>query len=179
MKSTIFYYVVAGLITFCIGDITAQDRKQDSKERGNTDYTNNRSRGKSKNTDNRVNTDKNTPIKIHEQIAGSWTIEAVNRGNKDVTDTDTLSHNQRLEFTRESRYISYSGNEKIDSGAYRVNESQSVLYLESETGEKPIEWKISFSQEGTMTLKQKEGTAHGESFSYVYRKITNAAATKR
>jgi hypothetical protein len=151
---------------------------QDNKERGNTDYTNNRTKGKAKNTDNAVNTDRKTPVKIIEYIPGKWAIEQVLRGQEDVTATDTLAQNQTLEFGRENRYRSYSGEEQIDSGMFRINEQQAILYLESESTDKPTEWNIWFDPEGTMKLKRREGQGTAANLSYIYRR-TGAATSKR
>ncbi|MBT1705905.1 hypothetical protein [Chryseosolibacter indicus] len=173
MKGIKYFFV--GLLIIIAGNGFAQD----SKERGNTDKSNNRTAGKPKNTDNRVNTDKKTPVKIIEYIPGTWTIEQVLRGKEDVTATDTLAQNQRLEFNREGRYLSYSGQEKIDSGSYRLNEQQAVLYLESEANDRPSEWNVWFDPAGTMTLKMRSGSVHGESFKYIYRRDGTTTTSNR
>lgn len=168
-------HVIVGLLIVIAGNGFAQE----SKERGNTDKSNNRSGGKPKNTDKRVNTDRKTPVKIIEYIPGTWAIEQVKRGKEDVTSTDTLAQNQTLEFNREGRYLSYSGQEKIDSGAYRLNEQQAILYLESETNDKPSEWNVWFDPSGTMTLRMRDGSKHGESFTYIYRRQGTATTSNR
>jgi hypothetical protein len=130
-----------------------------------------------KKNNQQVNTKQKTPVKIIQFIPGVWTLDQVIRGNKDISATDTVAQNQTLEFNREGRYMSYSGNERIDSGAYRLNEDHAILYMASETeDDKTQQWNVWFSDEGTMTLKLKEASGgHGENFSYVYRRTSNAS----
>lgn len=172
MKNVIVYIILA-IVSFAGNQVLAQD----GKERGDTDYTNNRSKGKSKDN-NTVNTKQKTPVKIIEYLPGVWTIESVLKGKKDVTGTDTLAQNQIIEFSREAKYVSYNGNEKIDSGMYRINEDHGILYLSSQTTEKPSEWRVFFDPSGTMTLKRRDVSPQEESFSYVYRRNTNAASRR-
>lgn len=112
-----------------------------------------------------VNTKKETPIKMIESLVGEWELE--NPSNT----SQPGSQNDRLIFTEEARYIVESGNQKIDSGAYRMNEQLRNLYLESETNEPPREYEFEV-HENTMTLKPKnpQNGAQGKA-SYTYRRI--------
>ncbi|MFZ6010130.1 MAG: hypothetical protein ACOYXT_07240 [Bacteroidota bacterium] len=113
------------------------------------------------------NADKATPIKNIERIVGQWSTQKVYKGTKEITHTDTVGMSRTFEFDREGRYISREGDYKIDSGAYRLNEVQSVLYLESVSGEKPTEWRISFA-EGKMVLQPRDIAPEEEKFRYVF-----------
>jgi|GEM_PF-3334063 len=163
---------VIAAIFGCSLELSAQEK------RGNTDYTNNRKKGKSA-KDANVNTEQSTPEKIIHFIPGTWEVEAVFRGKEDITDSDTLAKNQTLEFTREGRYMINSGKERIDSGAFRVNEQDKILYLASDFNETTTEWKISFDKTAAMTLQLKDGVVHGERFRYVYRRIPHTTSSKR
>lgn len=143
-------------------------------KRGNTDYTNNRSGGQTKGAP-QVNTKQSTPVKIIEFLPGTWTIEQVFRGKNELTENDTTSQDQMLVFNSEGRYMSYSGSERIDSGAYRVNEDHAILYLSSETDDKTHEWNVAFSEDGTMTMDIRDGVTHGERYRYVYRRSGSAS----
>jgi hypothetical protein len=121
---------------------------------------------------NAINTRKKTPEKIIEHIVGTWEVEGIYKGNKDISNTDTVGVNSTIIFDREAKYISYSGNEQIDSGRYRLNENHSILYLESAAGQEPSEWKVSFNNNG-MTLQPKETYPHAESFRYLYTRKSN------
>jgi hypothetical protein len=166
---------MAGLAMDISFDVSAQQ----NKERGDTDYTNNRTKGKP-NPESNVNTAKQTPVKIIEYIPGTWVINQVLKGKEDVTDTDTLAPNEMIEFNREGRYTSFSGKEKIDSGAYRINEDHAVLYLASEgDNEKPTEWNVWFGKDGTMTMRPKDTSNKEESFTYVYRRNDTETSSNR
>ena len=127
MKKHISLLLVACLVAFF--DVQAQDKKE--KERGNTDYTNNRSSAEGKKEQVEVNTDHQTPVKIIEFIPGTWMIDQVLRGEKDISESDKSNGNETITFNREGRFMSYSGNELIDSGAYRINEQHAILYMQS------------------------------------------------
>ena len=72
-------------------------------------------------------------------------------------------------FTEEARYIQYSGGQKIDSGAYRMNEQLRNLYLESEANGQPREFEIDL-QQNRMTLKPKSANQGGDQ-TQTYRRI--------
>jgi hypothetical protein len=112
-----------------------------------------------------VNTKKETPVKMIETLVGEWELENPSDARQPG------SENDRLIFTEEARYIVESGNQKIDSGAYRMNEQLLHLYLESETNERPREYELEIN-ENTMTLKPKN-PQNGEQgkASYTYRRI--------
>lgn len=151
--------------------VNAQDKNE--KDRGNTDYTNNRSSAEDKQNDVEVNTEHETPVKIIEYIPGTWTLEQVMRGQKDVSEQDGGAQNERIKFNSEGRYMSYSGNEMLDSGAYRINEQHAILYLQSETGEQVNEWNVSFGEDGSMKMTLRDGASmHGERFMYVYKRAS-------
>lgn len=109
-----------------------------------------------------------------EYLVGDWKIDKILSGKKDVTETEG-GDDQTLTFTSEARYIMRSGNEKIDSGAYRMNEQMGSLYLESGSDEKLREWKVDFKS-GGMILSLKQGTPHGENLRYFYRRTNPASA---
>ena len=112
-----------------------------------------------------ANTKKETPIKLIEYLVGEWQLENPSSANEPRGQSD------RLTFTEEARYIVRSGNQKIDSGAYRMNEQLGNLYLESETNERPREYEIQVN-ENTMTLKPKD-PQNGEDgkTSFTYRRL--------
>jgi hypothetical protein len=157
MKTKIHIVSITLVLCFSSMHLAAQD---------DNDYTNNR--GKKKQNQEAINTKKKTPVKIIQYIVGTWEVEEIHKGNKDITDTDTVGLHQTIEFNREGRYVSHSGTEKIDSGAYRLNENHSILYLESEIGSEPQEWDVAFNKNGDMTLRPRGTYPHAESFKYIY-----------
>ncbi|HEY0655090.1 MAG TPA: hypothetical protein VGD65_18270 [Chryseosolibacter sp.] len=114
-----------------------------------------------------------TPTKNIEKVVGVWEVTGIFKGNKDITNTDTVGLNRSFEFTRENKYISYSDSEQIDSGAFKLNEVQNVIYLESASGNEVVEYKIRFD-DNTMTLQPSESAdAHAQRFRYVYTRKRN------
>jgi len=121
-----------------------------------------------KNKDIPVNNE--TPIKNIEKVVGVWEVAAIFKGNKDITSTDTVALNSKFEFSRENKYLSFSNNEQIDSGAFKLNENHSLLYLESASGHDVKEYRVEFKDD-TMTLQPAESAdAHAQRFRYVYRR---------
>jgi hypothetical protein len=174
MNMKIVKYIVIALLSIIICDIHAQY----NKKRGDRDYTNNKSQGKPQ-AEKNVNTTKETPVKIIEYIPGTWVIDHVYKG-KDVAQNDTLAKNQKIEFNREGRYVSFSDNEKIDSGAYRINEEHAILYLASAgDNEKPVEWDVWFDRDGTMTMKLRRTENAGTDLGYVYRREASTTSSNR
>lgn len=109
-----------------------------------------------------------TPTKNIEKVVGTWEVTGIYKGTKNITDTDTVGLNRSFEFTRENKFISYSDSEQIDSGYFKLNEIQNVIYLESAGDNEVVEYKIRFDN-NTMTLQPSESAdAHAQRFKYVY-----------
>ena len=121
-------------------------------------------RERSANGNEEVNTNKATPTKLLEYLVGDWQVD-----NAGANQNQQGHIPERLTFTEEGRYIVYSGNQKIDSGSYRMNEQLRNLYLESAANKTAIEYEISANQD-VMTLKPKLSAA-GASDSLSYRRI--------
>jgi hypothetical protein len=151
MKNKFFMSVATVILCFSALTVSAQQQRDDRKKE-NADA---------------INTKKKTPVKYIENIVGTWKTGRVLKNDKDISNTDTVGTDQVIEFNREGRYVSHSGNEKIDSGAYRLNEDHGILYLESETGEPIAQWNIQFDND-RMILQPRETNAHAESFKYIY-----------
>ena len=96
-----------------------------------------------------------TPEKMIETLVGEWekTGDTGVAGNRDQQGGAA----QTLTFTEEARYVMREGNEKTDSGAYRMNEQLQNLYLESEANEKPREYEVKLNRD-TLILTAKDGS---------------------
>ena len=113
-----------------------------------------------------VNTEQETPVKMIEELVGEWQLDGSQGGNAQAN-----AGSQRLIFTEEARYIAYSGNQKVDSGAFRMNEQLRNLYLESEANEQPREYEVELQQD-VMTLKGKQsGQGDQAAQSCTYRRV--------
>jgi len=104
--------------------------------------------------------------KLFGDIAGTWRIQSIYDGKKDITKNDSSSV-QWMEFTEDGRYRNKTGNQVLDSGSYRVNENHHSLYLQSDRDkDNPAEWQLEF-KDNTMTLSGK-GTSQAKRFKYIY-----------
>src|SRR5688500_4028985 len=101
-----------------VQNATAQENEKSNKDRSSKDKR-----------DIPVNNE--TPTKNIEKVVGVWEVTGIYKGAKNITDTDTVGLNRSFEFTRENKFISYSDSEQIDSGYFKLNEVQNVIYLES------------------------------------------------
>jgi hypothetical protein len=156
MKIQKYILLIAGALFFVSAELMAQD-----------------SANVKKNDNDAINTNDRTPIKLIESIVGKWKVQTIYKGKKNITNLNSEGANQMIEFNREGRFVRQSNAAKIDSGAYRLNENQNSLYLESELRKEPVEYKVYFNR-NTMTLKIK-GTAEGaETYSYVYSRNGNS-----
>lgn len=122
------------------------------------------------NDNSEVNTKQETPTKMIESLVGEWQVDRILNGEQNVTN-DQGGANQTLTFTNEARYIRRSGNQKVDSGAYRMNEQLNNLYLESETNEQAEEWEVDF-ESGTMTLTRTADGNTNRNLQYIYRRTS-------
>jgi hypothetical protein len=150
------------LVAFVLGAFTqnamAQENQKEGKEYSNKEKAD-------------VPTNNETPTKNIEKVVGVWEVTGIFKGTKDITNTDTVGLNRSFEFTRENKYLGYSDNEQIDSGAFKLNEVQNSIYLESAGGAEVTEYKIRFDG-NTMTL-QPSGDADAQRFRYVYTRKPN------
>jgi hypothetical protein len=172
MKSRVFFsFVLMPLLTLLFSC------QQNREEGQGTEQASEAAEGKENNgadgneeagDETQINTKEETPTKMIEYLVGEWQVERIMDGEKNVTDAQGGS-GQRIIFTNEARYIKRSGNQKVDSGAYRMNEQLENLYLESETNAQPQEYEVTLKS-GTMTLTAKQKQNGKPNLKYFYRK---------
>lgn len=121
--------------------------------------------------DSQVPTEQETPRKLIDYLVGEWAIDSAAASDQQQT-------NQRIVFTHEARYIIYSGEQKIDSGAYRMNEQLSNLYLESEVNEQPREYELSINND-IMTMTRNQAQDQSGEQTVTYRKIGSGDSPQR
>jgi hypothetical protein len=146
-----YILLLVGILSFTSSQLLAQNEKDIKK-------------GTEKSTSNARHAKHNN---LTETIVGTWQVDEIYKGKKEISNTDTLGYNNTIIFDREGNYVSHSGAEKIDSGLYRLNETHSILYLESETERETTEWNITFSK-GEMSLQPRGTHPHAQSFKYHY-----------
>ena len=126
----------------------------------------------------RAQDSKQTPDKIIDKIVGAWKIQKITSGKEEVAKNPTSG--QWIEFRSDGTYLNHSTS--IDSGSYRVNENQSIIYFESVVNKDPskkstnmiTEWSIAFTNEG-MTMKRRSTgkREHVDKMNYYYTKVGN------
>ena len=103
-----------------------------------------------------------TPEKMIEELVGEW--ERAASGNNNQQE----GAGQTLIFTQEARYIMRQGNQKTDSGAFRMNEQLRNLYLESDETKDAREYEIRLTRD-TLILSAKENARQEGEQVYVRR----------
>jgi len=87
----------------------------------------------------------NISAKLVDDLVGTWTLSKVFNGSKEMAVNDHVGIIERIEFTEENMYLSKNNEAKIDSGLFRTNEIDHLLYLETankSTSNPTTEWSI-------------------------------------
>ena len=124
--------------------------------------------------------------KLISQVVGKWQLqETVDVKKKGAVRKDTLGFDW-IEFTEDGKYAlgsaGQNGNvEAIDSGSYRLNEQNGVLYLDSssddaQVSQVPTEWSIAIKEQD-MKLASR-GNTHAGKYEYRYHKVKEGLSTK-
>lgn len=121
--------------------------------------------------DNAVHRPDETVVKIIEYAVGDWQLKSVFQNDKDISLQEKSGVGQMLTITPDAKYVRKEGDQPVDNGKVRVNEQNSILYLESEAGQKPTEWNITVDQ-NTMTLTLRGSSAHGSNYRYEYQRTS-------
>jgi hypothetical protein len=126
----------------------------------------------------RAQDSKQTPDKVIDKIVGAWKIQKITSGKEEVAKNPTSG--QWIEFRSDGTYLNQSA--PIDSGSYRINENQSIVYFESAVNKDPskkstniiTEWSIAFTDEGmTMQRRTTRKREQADKMKYYYTKVGN------
>jgi len=124
--------------------------------------------------------------KLIEAVVGTWQLqETIDKNQKKgQVSKDTLGL-EWIEFRPDGKYRSGNNGDggsiqPIDSGSYRLNEQQNILYLEAsadkdDVSHPPSEWGITVKK-NVMTLEGK-GSAHAQRYRYIYNKTKDGLGT--
>ena|SRR6186997_3680002 len=124
-----------------------------------------------------------TPDKAIESIVGKWTLDKVYAGGREITSNPNAESRSGIEFNEDGTYISHGDSD--DRGSYRLNENQSVLYLESqEKSETTAAVAVPRLTEYTITIKENVLTMvpkseNAGSTKYVYSRSGGATESER
>jgi hypothetical protein len=131
--------------------------------------------------------EKKQVTKLIEAIVGTWQLSAtLDKNKKGQSSKDTLGL-AWIEFRPDGRYRSGNNGtngtiQVVDSGAYRLNEQQEILYLQADAdaakiSHPPAEWSISVKK-NVMTL-QGLGSGHAQRYQYIYNKTKEGLSTNQ
>jgi hypothetical protein len=151
----------------CLISATSCNRSSDQADTGQTN--NDSAEGVTKSTNDGINSNEPTPVKLIDRIPGIWVIDQVTKNGNVISMEEAGVPNQPLEFARDGRYRHYTEKAKIDSGSYRINERQESLYFESDDQKKVTEWNVSFDEDNRMVMSKADSNSK-ENLKYFYRK---------
>ena len=120
-----------------------------------------------------------TPDKAIESIVGKWQLDKVYAGGREITSNPNAESRSGIEFNEDGTYISQGDSD--DRGSYRLNENQSVLYLESqEKSETSAAVSVPRLTEYTIIIKENvltmvPKTENAGSTKYVYSRSGGAS----
>jgi len=125
---------------------------------------------------------KAVPPTIIDQIVGTWKMQRILSGKKEVAKNPTSGH--WIEFRSDGTYVNQSNS--LDSGSYRTDENRSIVVLESSVVTQPSknspkeigEWSVAF-HDGTMTLQRQGDKQHSDKMKYIYIRIADGESVKR
>ena len=107
--------------------------------------------------------------KIVDSLVGVWQLHKAYDGKKEIPITKQRAVINFIQFTREYKYSLVMNTSKSDSGYFRANEPQRLIYLESANNPNnhtPDEWRVKILKD-TLTLSKTE-PANERNFRYVY-----------
>ncbi len=110
--------------------------------------------------------------KAIESIVGRWELQKVYAGSREITSNPNSENSTWIEFNADGTYRQQA--EAADQGSYRLNESHSVLYLESEQRKETssavslhtlTEYNISM-RDGVLTMQPRSENTGSTKFVY-------------
>ncbi|MBT1686213.1 hypothetical protein [Dawidia soli] len=117
--------------------------------------------------------------KLIEKVPGVWKVTQVNDGKKEISQTVDSTAIESIEFTREAKYIIRNKTQRLDSGLYRLNEQQNILYLESKltADTPPVEWGITVT--GNTLVMTGKGSEATKNFKYTLTRTSHKAGKEK
>jgi len=85
-----------------------------------------------------------------DQLVGTWLMDKVYEYDKDVTEKHNPNNDRWIEFKSDGTFISDGQPFGYNKGRWRVENEQSILYLDSDVDDDDSEWKISFNDDKTI-----------------------------
>jgi len=114
----------------------------------------------------------NVSSKLVDGLVGSWKLSKVYDGKKEVSTKSQKGIIDQVEFTREYKYMLRMNDAVTDSGFFRTNEIDHLIYLQSATkleDHTPDEWKAQLNK-NSLTISRRQPT-EAKRFRYMYIKV--------
>jgi hypothetical protein len=111
----------------------------------------------------------NVSVKLVDGLVGSWKLSKVYDGKKEIPTKSQKGIIDQIEFTRNNMYMFRTNDASSDSGFFRTNEIDKLLYLETANkleDNTTDEWSLQINK-NTITLSRRE-PAELRHFRYVY-----------
>lgn len=84
-----------------------------------------------------------------DQLVGTWFMDKVFEYDKDVTEKHNPANDRWIEFKPDGTFVSDGQPFGRNTGRWKVDNEQSILYLDSDVDDDDSEWKISFDGDKT------------------------------
>ena len=111
----------------------------------------------------------NVSLKLADGIIGRWKLSKVYNGKKEISKKSQIGIMETIEFTVENKYMFRTNESKSDSGFFRTNENDRLLYFETaDKGSTSTidEWSLRIDK-NIITLSRRE-PAELRDFKYIY-----------
>lgn len=86
----------------------------------------------------------NTSSKPENELAGVWAMHKVYEFGKDETEKHNPKKNRWIEFRQDGTFVSDGDPAGRNTGRWRMDEENAILYLDSDMEGDDSEWKVSF-----------------------------------
>jgi Domain of unknown function (DUF5004) len=84
----------------------------------------------------------NTPDVLEKKIIGKWSLDKVFEYNNDVTEKHNPKRNRWIEFNKDSSFVSDGDPFGRNTGRWKVDNKNSILYIDSDVDDDDSEWKV-------------------------------------
>ena len=89
----------------------------------------------------------NKPEKLDSKIIGIWMMEKVYEYDNDVTEKHNPKNNRWIEFKADGSFISDGDPFGRNTGRWTVDNTKSILYIDSDVDDDDSEWKVTFEND--------------------------------
>lgn len=125
-------------------------------------------------TENRqIPADNPAAVTLMEELYGVWRRQGSVQDQQENANANSNAQNTNvitIEFNPEAKYVMKSGDKVLESGSYRVNERQSIVYLQIDGY--TTEWRAEVN--GNTLIMRARQPGHSKEQKYTYTKVPGA-----